>query len=62
MARDYQIDRAFENLGQLYAAEHAEHDDVGADQVNNLIRLLRKFKAHEQAEHARPGSLIPSEV
>ena len=59
-ADSYQIDRAFQNLGSLYAAEHAEHDDHGAQQVDNLIRLLRKFKAHEQTERAqRAGGLTP---
>ena len=54
MASESQIDRAFTDLGALFAAEHAEHDDDGARQVGRLIRLLRKFKAHEQAEHAPP--------
>lgn len=54
MASSHQIDRAFQDLGGLYAAEHSEHDDEGARQVQRIIRLLRKFKAHEQAEHAPP--------
>lgn len=54
MASEHQIDRAFQDLGALFAAEHSEHDDQGARQVGRLIRLLRKFKAHEQAEHAAP--------
>ena len=52
MAAEHQIDRAFQDLGTLFAAEHSEHDDDGARQIHALIRLLRKFKAHEQAEHA----------
>lgn len=56
MADKYQIDRAFQNLGTLYAAEHAEHDDDGAGQIQKLILLLRKFKSHEAEEHA---SLLP---
>lgn len=57
MASEHQIDRAFQDLGALFAQEHSEHDDQGARQVGRLIRLLRKFKAHEQAEHAPPYGL-----
>ena len=58
MARDFQIDRAFEQLGTLYAAEHSEHDDEGARQVGRLIRLLRKFKKHEQDERAAQAPVL----
>lgn len=61
MADEHQIDRAFQNLGALFAAEHSEHDDQGARQVGRMIRLLRKFKAREQAEQAqRAGLLLPA--
>lgn len=60
MASEQQIDRAFADLGALFAAEHSEHDDDGARQVGRLIRLLRKFKAHEQAEHAPKYGVIPA--
>lgn len=53
MASGQQLHRAFSVLGELYAAEHEEHDDKGAKQVRGLLALLRKFAAHEQAEH--PG-------
>lgn len=53
MARMYQIDSAMGELGRLYAGEHAEHDDDGAQQVDGLIRGLRRFKQHEQQEQAR---------
>lgn len=52
MADEHQIRRAFQDLGALFAAEHAEHDDDGARQIHRLMRLLRKFHTHEQAEHA----------
>lgn len=58
MADDYQINRVFQGLGTLWAAEHAEHDDEGAGQIQKLVGLLRKFKQHETEEHqamaARP--------
>lgn len=52
MADEFQINQAFRQLGTLFAAEHAEQDDEGANQVHALIKLLRKFKQHEQEEHA----------
>jgi hypothetical protein len=59
MARDFQIDRAFDQLGGLFAAEHSEHDDEGARQIGRLIRLLRRFKKHEQDERATVTGLLP---
>lgn len=60
MAADHQIDRAFQDLGALFAAEHSEHDDIGARHVGRLIRGLRKFKAREQSERERRRQLIMS--
>jgi hypothetical protein len=55
-ASDDQIAQAFGDLEGLLSAEHSEHDDQGARQVGRLIKLLRKFRAHEQSEHAgKPG-------
>ena len=62
MADSYQINRAFQDLGALYAAEHAEQDDHGAQQVDNLIRLLRKFKAHEQTERSQRAVGLSAEA
>jgi hypothetical protein len=51
MAYPHQLDRAFQDLGTLYAAEHAEGDDEGVAQVEGIVKLLRRFKQHEEAEH-----------
>lgn len=60
MARTYQVDEALRQLGVLYAGEHAEHDDHGAEHVDGLIRSLRRFKAREQQEQAaRAAALVP---
>lgn len=53
MADRHQIRRVFGGLGELYAAEHSEHDDEGARMVQGLVRRLRKFSLHEQAEQER---------
>lgn len=50
MASDHQIRRVFSDLGELFGAEHSEHDDEGAAMVHGLIKRLRKFAKHEQAE------------
>lgn len=50
MASDYQIRRVFSDLGELFGAEHAEHDDEGATMVHGLMKRLRKFHRHEQQE------------
>lgn len=55
MADRHQIRRVFSGLGELFAAEHSEHDDEGAQQVHQLIRRLRKFSKHEEQEHAPVG-------
>lgn len=61
MARTYQVDEALRQLGVLYAGEHAEHDDQGAEHVDGLIRSLRRFKAREQQEQAaRAAALLPA--
>jgi hypothetical protein len=53
MADNYAINRAMQDLGGLWAAEHAEGDDDGVTQVEALVKGLRKFKQHEDAEHQR---------
>jgi hypothetical protein len=58
MANPYQIDSAFRDLGVLFAAEHSEGDDEGASQVQNLVKLLRKFKQHEIDEHKQDVSPV----
>jgi hypothetical protein len=58
MANPYQIDSAFRDLGVLFAAEHSEGDDEGATQVQNLVKLLRRFKQHEIDEHKQDVSPV----
>lgn len=53
MANDFQIRRGFQVLGELFAAEHHEGDDAGVEQVQGMVKLLRRFKQHEDEEHAR---------
>lgn len=51
MAHPHQIDSTLHSLGSLWSAEHAENDPEGVAQIERLVALLKKFKAHEQAEH-----------
>jgi hypothetical protein len=53
MADPYLVKQAMSQLGQLYAGEHAENDDDGVQQVDGLIKGLRRFKQHEDQERAR---------
>lgn len=62
MANRYQIERTFQQLGSLYGAEHAEGDDVGAEQIQGLVKGLRKFAAHEQSPDHPGGPAIAPEA
>jgi hypothetical protein len=53
MADGFQIRNVMQGLAGLWAAEHTEGDDEGVTQVETLVKGLKRFKQHEDEEHAR---------
>lgn len=45
------IHNAFRMLGVLLGAEKHEQDEQGTAMVKSMLRRLKQFRAHEQAEH-----------